>query len=157
MHCHAPALHSHPHSPVCLERPHTSFDIHFRDAVALLLHARVAIHLALDLSGESAKGCRPDVEDTADGSVAKSRLDHVAACVAAEDDVLDLQIDDGVFDDGKGVEICGRDDVGDVAVDKDVTWLEAEDRSLRHTGIGATEPYCSYPLIPILVHIGTLD
>lgn len=133
---HAPTLHPHPHRPVRLQRPHALLDIQLRHAGALVLVAS----LCVDGAGEGAEGGQPDVEDAAHGAVAEGGLDHVATSVAAEDDVLDLQVDDGVLDDGEGVEVGGGDDVGDVAVDEDVAWLKAEDGGLGDASVGAAEP-----------------
>ncbi len=58
----------------------------------------------------------------------------------ADDNVLHLQVQDGVHDDGLGGEVRGREDVGDVAVDEDVTRLEAQDGGFGHAGVGAAEP-----------------
>lgn len=45
--------------------------------------------------------------------------------MAAEDDVFDLEVGDGEFEGGGGVDVGGGDDVGEVAVDEDVAWLQA--------------------------------
>ena len=58
----------------------------------------------------------------------------------AENDVRYLEVHDGVLDDGEGVDVGGRDDVGDVAVHEDVTGLEAEDSGFGDAGVGAAEP-----------------
>ena len=47
-----------------------------------------------------------------------------AGGVAAEHDVFDVEVFDGVLDYGEGVEVGGREDVGDVAVDEDVAGFE---------------------------------
>ena len=44
--------------------------------------------------------------------------------------MLDLQVRNCILDDRAGVDIGRADDVGDVAVDEDVAWLQAEDRGL---------------------------
>ena len=58
----------------------------------------------------------------------------------AYDDVLDLQVHDGVGDDAEGVEVARVQDVGDVAVDEDVAGLEAEDGGFGDAGVGAADP-----------------
>jgi len=54
--------------------------------------------------------------------------------------MLDLQVDDSIFDDGVGGKVGGMDDVGNVAVDEDVARLEAENRGLWAPGVGAADP-----------------
>lgn len=54
--------------------------------------------------------------------------------------MLDLQVLDRILDDGAGVDVGRTDDVGDVAVDEDVTGLQSEDRGLRDARVGASEP-----------------
>lgn len=58
----------------------------------------------------------------------------------ADDDVRDLEVGEGVGDDGLGAEVRGRQDVGDVAVDEDVAGPEAEDGGFGDAGVGAAEP-----------------
>lgn len=60
--------------------------------------------------------------------------------MAADDDVLDAEVLDGVLDDGAGAEITGVHDVGDIAVDEDIAGLEAQHASLGASGVGATQP-----------------
>lgn len=60
--------------------------------------------------------------------------------MAADDDVLNLEMLDGVENYALGVNVGGRDDIGDVSVNKDITGLEAEDGGLRDTRIGAAYP-----------------
>jgi hypothetical protein len=60
--------------------------------------------------------------------------------VSADDDVLNLQHLDCVLEDTEGGEIGCRQQVGNVAVDKDVAGHQIEDCSLRDAGVGATEP-----------------
>lgn len=56
--------------------------------------------------------------------------------------MLHFELVDRVLDDGRGVDVGGRDDVGDVAVYEDVTGLQAQDRRLGAARVGAAEPYC---------------
>ena len=46
----------------------------------------------------------------------------------------------GILDDCAGIDVGRADDVGDVAVDEDVTGLQAEDRRLGDAGVGAAQP-----------------
>lgn len=60
--------------------------------------------------------------------------------MTAENDVADFQVGDGVFDYSVGIDVCGGDDVGDVAVDEDVTGLETQEGSFGDARVGAAEP-----------------
>lgn len=143
VHSHATALHSHSHGPVRLQRPDTSLNIQLCHASAFLLRASVSVHLRFDLARQSTEWGEPDVENATHCAVSKRGLDHVAASVAAEDDVLDLEVDDGVLDYGEGVEVGGGDDVGNISVDEDVTRLKTENGGFRDTSVGAAKPDCS--------------
>jgi hypothetical protein len=59
--------------------------------------------------------------------------------VAADDNVLDLQVTDGVVDDGHGAQVDCGDDVGDVAVDKDLAGVEAHDLVCGDAAVGAAD------------------
>lgn len=66
---------------------------------------------------------------------------HAAtAVVAADDDVADFEDIHGILHDCKEVEIGFHDDVGDVAVDKDLAWGEAGDLVGGHAAVGTTNP-----------------
>lgn len=67
-------------------------------------------------------------------------LDAAAAVVAADDDVLDAEVLDGVVDDAHGVEVSVADEVGDVAVDKCLAGLEAADLLGGDARVGASDP-----------------
>jgi hypothetical protein len=54
--------------------------------------------------------------------------------------MLDLEVDDGVLDDGEGGQVGGGEDVGDVAVDEDVAGFETEDGGFGDAGVGAADP-----------------
>ena len=58
----------------------------------------------------------------------------------AHHDVPDLEVRDGVRDDGLAVEVRGGQHVGDVAVDEDVAGPEAEDGGLGDAGVRAADP-----------------
>lgn len=60
--------------------------------------------------------------------------------MAAHDDVLHLDVGEGVGDDALAAEVGRRQHVGDVAVHEDVAGLEAEDGGLGDAGVGAAEP-----------------
>jgi len=60
--------------------------------------------------------------------------------MAAEDDVLNFEVHNGVFNDGGGVDVGGGDDIGDVAVDENVAGLEAEEGGFGDARVGTAEP-----------------
>lgn len=60
--------------------------------------------------------------------------------MAADDDHLDLEVGDGVLDDGGGAEVVGVKDVGDVAVHEDVAGLAVADGGLGYPRVGASYP-----------------
>ncbi len=60
--------------------------------------------------------------------------------MAGDDDMLDFEVVDGVVDDGLGTDIMRGDDVGDVAVDEDVTRLGGEEGGFGAAAVGAAEP-----------------
>ena len=64
-------------------------------------------------------------------------LDAAAAVVAADDDVLDVQVADRVVDHGHDVEVGGADQVGDVAVDEHLAGFEAGDGFGGDARVGA--------------------
>ena len=85
-----------------------------------------------------------DVADVAQPGVEQAEvlgrhggLDAAAAVVAADDDVLDVQVAHGVVDDGHDVEVGVADEVGDVAVDEHFAGLEAGDGFGGDAGVGA--------------------
>lgn len=68
------------------------------------------------------------------------RLDAAAAVVPAHDNVLDLEVGDSVLDHAHGVEVRVADQVGDVAVDKRLTRLEARDLLRGDARVAASDP-----------------
>ncbi|RDA88913.1 hypothetical protein CP532_5486 [Ophiocordyceps camponoti-leonardi (nom. inval.)] len=88
-----------------------------------------------------------DVADVAQPRVEKpqvlgrhGRLDAAAAVVAADDDLLDGQVTDGVVDDAHHVEVGVADQIGDVAMDKGLARLEAGDELGGDPGVAAADP-----------------
>jgi len=63
-----------------------------------------------------------------------------AARMPADHDVRDLEVHDGIADDAEGVEVARMQDVGNVAVDEDVSRLEAKDGGFGDAGVGAADP-----------------
>lgn len=66
--------------------------------------------------------------------------DATARRVSADDDVLDLEVLDGELDDREGIDVGRGQDVGDVAVAKDLARLQAQDGRLRAARVGAADP-----------------
>lgn len=56
--------------------------------------------------------------------------------------MLDLEVGDGVLDHSRSVDVGGRDDVGNVAVDEYITGLHAQNSGLGAARVGATDPDC---------------
>ena len=88
----------------------------------------------------------PCVQHTTDPGVPERRRRAAASRMATQNYVFDLEVDYGVLDDGRRVDVGSRDDVGNVAVDKDISGLQAEDCCLRAAGVGAAEPDCERDL-----------
>lgn len=120
------------------------------DVAALLddveLHQAVVASVALD-GVELLLMQAVDIADIAQPGVQETQvlwrhggLDAAAAVMAADDDVLDLEVLDGVVDDGHGVEVDVADEVGDVAVDKGLAGLEAGDLLGGDARVGAADP-----------------
>jgi hypothetical protein len=63
--------------------------------------------------------------------------------VTAQNNVLDLQVNDSVLDNRGGVDVGWGDQVADVTVDEDIAGFETEKGSFGDPRIGATEPNCS--------------
>lgn len=88
---------------------------------------------------QAAERHQPRVEN-AQFLVAQRRADTTAGGVAAQDDVLDLEMGHRVLDHARRVEIAVVDDVGDVAVHEHIAWLEPQDGGFRAARVGAADP-----------------
>ena len=91
------------------------------------------------LFSQSSHGLQPQIEDI-ELLVAEGSGNAAAAGVAAQDDMLDLQMLDGELDDAEQAQIGGVDDIGNVAVGEDVAGLEAEHGGLGDARVGAADP-----------------
>jgi hypothetical protein len=110
---------------------------------AELFHAVDRIVYGFDLfaiSLESFGNRRKPVIDESDGASSKGRLNATATVVAANNDVDDLEDIDGILDGREAIEIGQGDDVCDVAVDKDLARLQADDFACRHSAVRASDP-----------------
>jgi len=82
------------------------------------------IELVRVTHAQSANWLQPRVEDTELG-VGQRSSDTAAGSVAAHNGVLDFDVSDGVLDDGERRHVGACQNVGDVAVGENVTWLAA--------------------------------
>ena len=60
--------------------------------------------------------------------------------MAADDDMLDFQMHDGIADDAERVQVAPVQNIGDIAVHEDIAGLEAQERGFRDAGVGAADP-----------------
>lgn len=60
--------------------------------------------------------------------------------MTADHDVLDAQVLHGVLNNGTRAQVTGVQDIRNVAVNEDVTGLEAQHRGFRASRVGAAEP-----------------
>ena len=70
----------------------------------------------------------------------ESNINATAVAVTAQNDVLDLQMLDGISNYGLDAHIIVRDAVGNVSVDENLTGLKLQDIAGRDTTVGATDP-----------------
>jgi len=117
-------------------------DVQLGDAHGTGLGVLDGVELVLVGEAHRLERREPGVEDAPHAGVRERGGRPAALRVSAEDDVLDLEVGHRVLDHGGGVDVGGGDDVGDVAVDEDVAWLEAEDGCLWAARVGAAEPDC---------------
>ena len=67
-------------------------------------------------------------------------LDTTAAVVAAHDDVLDVKVAHGILNDAHNVEVSVDDQVGNVAVDEDLTGAQTGDLLGGDARVAASDP-----------------
>lgn len=117
---------------------HTLLNVQSCERILLLLAAELAKSLGV-LLADLAHGLEPDVKNV-ELVVGQGGLDTSAGSVAAEDDVLDLEVLDAELDGGEEGDVGGVDDVGDVAQHEDLTRLLSQ-----HGGLGDARVAASYP------------
>ena len=71
---------------------------------------------------------------------AKRGLDSAAAIVAANDDVTHLQDIDGKLNHGKTIQVGVKNQIGDIAMDKQFPWEQVNNFIRRHPAVGTTNP-----------------
>ena len=72
--------------------------------------------------------------------IRQRRINTPTARMPTHDNMLNLEMRDRVRDDRLAVQIRGRDDIRNVAVHKDVTGLQAQDRSFGDAAVRAADP-----------------
>jgi hypothetical protein len=118
-------------------------DIQLRQANSSRTIISNALQLRFVRSPNSFQWGEPCVQHSTDSGVAESRAGGTAASVTAQNNVLDLQVNDSVLDNRGGVDVGWGDQVADVTVDEDIAGFETEKGSFGDPRIGATEPNCS--------------
>lgn len=89
---------------------------------------------------------QPSVQRRSQVGIAERSVCAAALCVPADDHLLDLEVSNGVLDDGRGVDVIGVHAVGDVAVYKDVARPAVADGRLWNAAVGAAYPQDLGPL-----------
>ena len=117
----------------------TAQDVVLTETQSLALLCVELLQLLGVLHSKLTHGLQPNVQQSQSG-VSESGVNTTAAGVAADEDVLNLQVCDGEFNDGERVDVGCGDDVGNVAVDKDLTGLQAEDGRFGNARVGAANP-----------------
>jgi hypothetical protein len=117
---------------------HALLDVQLGERVLLVLRAERVQGVGV-LLADLAHGLEPDVEDV-ELVVGEGGLDTSAGRVAAQDDVLDLEVLDAELDGGQQGDVGRVDNVGDVAQDEDLTGLLAQDGGLGDARVAAADP-----------------
>lgn len=84
--------------------------------------------------------CEPCVKHATDARVTESSCSTATAGVTTKEDIFDSKMDDGVLDNSRGVDVRGRDNICNIAVNKNITRLETENGRLWAAGIRAAKP-----------------
>ena len=133
-------LHRIVHNHITQQRLNARGNIQLRQSGSPRALIYNPLELALVLTPQLLQRRQPRIQHAADAAIRQRRPGTPATRVPAQHNVLDLEVLDGVLDHSAGVDVGRADDVGDVAVDKDIARLEAEDRRLRDARVGAAEP-----------------
>lgn len=83
---------------------------------------------------------KPGVERLPQIGIGQGGVGTSTLCVSTDDNLLDLQVRDGIFDDGRRADVVGGHTVGDVAVHEDLTGLAVADGGFWNATIGAADP-----------------
>ena len=117
---------------------HTLLHVQLGERVLLVLRAERVQGIGV-LLADLTHGLEPDVQDV-ELVVGESGLDTSAGGVAAQDDVLDLEVLDAELNGGQQGDVGRVDNVGDVAQDEDLTRLLAQDSGLGDARVAAADP-----------------
>jgi hypothetical protein len=126
------------HGRDTLQVVHTLLHVQPRKGVLLLRVAEAIERLGVLLT-DLAHGLEPDVKDI-QLIVRQRGLDTSARSVAAENNVLDLQVLDAELDGRQQRDVGRVNDVGDVAQHEDLTGLLAQHSGLGHARVAAADP-----------------
>lgn len=121
-----------------LDHIHRRLDIQTSKLVHLLRLLHLA-ELLVVLLPQRAHGLQPHIKDTK-VPIPQRSIHTTTARMPTHNHMLDLQVPDTELDHTEQRDIRRADDVGDVAVDKDVARLHAHDGGLRHARVGAADP-----------------
>lgn len=135
MHLQATLVHRILHNNVAQQSLDTCRDIELSKLDGPLTSIGDGLELCLVLTLNLLQRCEPGVQNTTDPAVTKSCRGTATAGVPAQHDVLDLQVRNSIFNDCAAVDVGRTDDVGNVAMHKDITWLEAENGGLWHARV----------------------
>ena len=83
----------------------------------------------------------------ADALILQRRRNSAASVVAAHDDVFDVEHIDGELHHRKTVQIGVHDYVGNVAMDEELAWQQADDVVGRYAAVRASDPQVARPLL----------
>ncbi len=81
------------------------------------------------------------VVDQADANIFQCGVHATAAVMPNDDHMLHLETFDGELDRRQGVQIGMHHDVGNIAMDKHLTWLQSGDLVRRHPAVGTADPH----------------
>lgn len=117
------------HDRILAQQPHTLAYIQLGQRLGLaaalqsggLLGGSIDFEVGRVARAQSAQRLQPRVKHAAELAAAEGAGDAAAACMAGQHDVGDVQVRDRVGEHSGQGEVGGGDDVGDVAVDEDVS------------------------------------
>lgn len=114
-------------------------DVELDQATVLGLAVLDGVELGLVQAIDVADVAQPGVEDAEVGG-GHGGLDAAAGVVPADDDVLDLEVANGVLDDAHHAEVDVAHHIGDVAVDEHLTGAETRDLLGGDAAVAAPDP-----------------
>ena len=124
---------------VRVEHVDAALDVELDELGDALVLGRQRVELREVLLADGADLVQPSLEH-AQGLVAERALDAAAARVAAEHDVLDLEMLYGVLDHALRAQVARQHQVGDVPMHEHVARPKFEDRRLGHARVRTADP-----------------